>query len=279
MATDFDVAVSRTNTANCRAKVIVDGRLVQVLPLIGGEVTCDRTAAQRTSFDVEIPGAALAPNTLDDLLAPGNTRIQVERAVRVQAVDTRTAVNGRGHGWTVSDQSTGVMNGLSDFGGLLALGYVSTVQVAQAIESDTAHPIISLQVVPVVQAVETDTAGAVNVAPAIAQAVETDTAQSIAALQVVPVAQAVETDTAGEFTTGAVVAQAVETETAQPISFTQFVLIDTATETNTAGPVTSAVVLGQAVEVDEAQGVTPGSQIPYPSESLFPSETLFPAAP
>lgn len=66
------------------------------------------------------------------------------------------------------------------------------VAVGQALEADTAHPLVS--VTPVGQAVETDTAFAVVSTTAVGQAIETDTA--FAVVSVTPVGQAVETDTA-----------------------------------------------------------------------------------
>jgi hypothetical protein len=120
----YDTEVFRGNTANVRAKVVIDGAEVAELPVVASSgVTADRTASSLRSFEVDVATGDLAPNTLDDLLAPGKTRVQLERGLRLGAVDARTQVNGPGHGWAVSDQSTGVMNSVKvDSNGFLTLG-------------------------------------------------------------------------------------------------------------------------------------------------------------
>lgn len=121
----YDVEVFRSNTANVRARVLDrDDQVTAELAVSGSPgVTADRTASSLRTFEIEVVGGELAPNTLDDLLAPGVNRIRLESGLRLSDVDTRTALNGPGYGWAVSDRSTGVLNSVKvDSNGYLTLG-------------------------------------------------------------------------------------------------------------------------------------------------------------
>lgn len=114
-----------SHTAVVKVSVLRDGQVVRQLEgqVLGGSITSDGTAAQRTQFelDVAVDDLELVPDSMDDLLAPSGDRIQIDMGVRLEDTDTRVAVNDAAHGWAVT--STGIMASIKDDGtGALVLG-------------------------------------------------------------------------------------------------------------------------------------------------------------
>lgn len=121
---ELAAAVQNSHTAVVSVSVLRDGKVVRKLDVHDGTVTSDATAAQRTTIEVDVsdPDGDLTPVDMESLLSPFGTRIQVDRGVRLEDVDTRVMTNGVADGWAVFGASTGVLNGLLDDGTGLRLG-------------------------------------------------------------------------------------------------------------------------------------------------------------
>lgn len=121
----YDVAAwDSGRTANARAKVLGKDREIKaILDLAGSDgIQCDRAGSSTRIWHVDVAGGEHAPDTLDDLLAPGVNRIQVEVGLRLEDTAIVTQVNGPGYGWAVSGQSLGVNTLTEDENGWLTLG-------------------------------------------------------------------------------------------------------------------------------------------------------------
>jgi len=122
--------VSGSHAVAVSVSVLRDGKVVRNLDgyVTGGIVTSDATAAQRTTIELDVavnpddPDGDLVPADMEALLSPFGTRIQVSRGARLEDVDLRVQTNGPAQGWSVSNMSTGILNGLKDDGTGLVLG-------------------------------------------------------------------------------------------------------------------------------------------------------------
>lgn len=121
---EFAETYLKSHTAVILVNVIRNGNVVATLEVHAGSVDADRTAAQLRTMQFEIidRDGTLTPTGMSSLLAPFGTRVQLYRGLRINNVETVSAVYGAGNSsW--APQSTGVMNGTTiDQSGNLILG-------------------------------------------------------------------------------------------------------------------------------------------------------------
>lgn len=112
----FQAAVQGSHQAICRFDIIQNGTVVMQLPIVDGNVTADRTAAQMRSFDATLgdPDGTLTPEDMSAVLAPFGTRAQLWRGVLINEVDavqdldnTAAAFNEGTNNGTIGDPVTG----------------------------------------------------------------------------------------------------------------------------------------------------------------------------
>lgn len=120
-----------------------------------------------------------------------------------------------------------------------------TVQLGQALETDTAHALTLQKAIPLGLPTETDTAHAITLQKTVALGVATeiDTSQPLTLQKTVPLGQPSEADTALPLTVRPRVAlgQATETDSALGVTLRKTVRLGVATETDQALPITVIV--------------------------------------
>lgn len=114
----FQAAVQGSHQAICRFDIIQNGIVVMQLPIVSGNVTADRTAAQMRQFDAVLadPDGSLTPADMSALLAPFGTHAQIWRGVlitqvlAVQDLDNTAATFNQGtNNGTIGDPVTGAL--------------------------------------------------------------------------------------------------------------------------------------------------------------------------
>lgn len=84
----FQTTVAGSHQSICRFDVIQNGKVVASLPIVDGNVSADRTAAQMRAFSAVIADVdgSLTPADISGLLAPFGTRCQIYRGVVIPNV-------------------------------------------------------------------------------------------------------------------------------------------------------------------------------------------------
>lgn len=162
---------------------------------------------------------------------------------------------------TLSRCAYGPFFGDNDFDSKIIAG-VTSPDVGQALETETAQTIGKAKTYLITQAIETETAGTLTKTKtkATTVATETETAQTVTRIKTASPAQVTETETAGTLTKTKLrlLTQSVETETAQTLAKLKARLTVQALETETANALTSGtiVTIVQAVETETAGVIT-----------------------
>lgn len=122
---DFAETYLNDHTAVVLVNVIRNGKVVATLEVHAGSVNADRLGAQLRTMQFEIidRDGTLTPTGMSSLLAPFGTRVQLYRGLRINNVETLSAVYGGGNSSWTPQTPTGVMNGVKiDGSGSLILG-------------------------------------------------------------------------------------------------------------------------------------------------------------
>ena len=117
----FNTGVRTSHQAACQVDVTdPDGVVVATLPVHGGAVDADRTAAQwrRFTADVADPDGSLTPQTMRDKLTPFGTQVRVYRGVFIPNVQTVAQDYQTAAAWNTGTR----VNTVTTPGGALQLG-------------------------------------------------------------------------------------------------------------------------------------------------------------